>query len=288
MSGDPVEGGATAAPVVSVVVAVLNGAKTLQRCIDSVASQTYPERELVVVDGGSRDGSVDIIRANAARIGAWLSEKDRGIYDAWNKGLSRAKGEWICFLGADDRFHDRRALERLSQHLARREHRVVYGEVSMVDADGTELDRLGAGWEDVRGIFFDGTYCLPTPGAMLHRGLFETHGRFDESFRIAGDYEFLLRALKSGPAPLYVPGIVTDMQQGGISSRPESTLVSLREMRAARVKHGLPRLNPGAAAAFARAYARVILWRVLGEPAARRVMDWGRRLRGKAPYWTRA
>ena len=289
MSGDPVRGGSTTAPVVSVVVAVLNGAKTLQRCIDSVASQTYAGRELVVIDGGSRDGSVDIIRANAARIQAWLSESDRGIYNAWNKGLSRARGEWVCFLGADDRFHDRRVLERMSPYLARREQRIVYGQVSMVDADGAELDRLGTSWEEVKGIFFDGTYCLPTPGVMLQRALFETHGRFDESFRIAGDYEFLLRTLKSGLAPLYVPGIVvTDMQQGGISSRPESTLVSLREMRAARAKHGLPRLNPGAVAAFSRAYARVILWRLFGERTARRVMDWGRRLRGKAPYWTRA
>ncbi len=287
MSGDPVPG--RASPVVTVVVAVLNGARTLQRCIDSVASQTYAGRQLVVIDGGSGDGSVDIIRANSGRIDAWLSEKDRGIYDAWNKGLSRAKGEWVCFLGADDRFHDRGVLERMSPHLARREHRIVYGEVSMVGADGAEVDRLGAGWEAVRGTFFDGTYCLPTPGTLLHRGLFETYGRFDESFRIAGDYEFLLRALKSGLAPLYVPGIVvTDMQQGGISSRPESTLVSLREMRAARVKHGLPRLNPGAVAAFSRAYARVLLWRLLGERIARRVMDWGRRLRGKAPYWSRA
>ena len=279
-----------ARPAISIIVATFNRGGTLQRCIDSVARQTYPSRELVIIDGGSTDGSVDIIRANRAKIDAWRSEPDRGIYHAWNKGLALSKGTWMVFLGADDYLHDVHALERISAHLSEAAGgpRIVYGRVIVVDANGTEVARLGTPWHGARRSFMSGTTCLPTPGVMFHRELFRSHGLFDEGFSIAGDYEFLLRELKSAE-PRYVADIVvTDMQYGGISSRPESTLVSLREMRAARVKHGLPALNARYLAALLGVRLRVILWRVAGERAARTILDWGRRMMGKPPFWTKA
>jgi|SRR5882672_1505144 len=274
---------------ITIIVASFNRAPTLQRCIDCVARQTYASRELVVIDGGSTDGSVEILRANRGKIDHWLSEPDRGIYHAWNKGLAFATGDWICFLGADDYLHDPLALQRMSAHLAAvpSAQRVVYGRVIVVDANGAEITQLGMSWGRARRSFMRGTSCLPTPGVMFRRGLFQEHGLFDESFRVAGDYEFLLRELKTSD-PRYVAEIaLTDMQYGGISSRPESTLVSLREMRAARVKHGLPAFNFHYFAALLRVRLRLILWRVVGERAARRALDWGRRLLGKQPYWTK-
>jgi len=279
----------SATPRITIVVATFNAAATLQRCIDSVAAQAYTRRELVVVDGASTDGSVDIIRASREKISTWLSEPDRGIYHAWNKGLALAGGDWICFLGADDYLHDAHALERISPHLASAapQHRIVYGRVVVVGPDGREIDRLGMPWTRARERFMSGTYCLPTPGVMFHRSLFLEHGSFDESFSIAGDYEFLLRELKSSQ-PRYLPEIVlADMQYGGISSRPESTLTSLREMRAAQSKHGLPYFNLSYFVALLRVRLRLLLWRILGERNARLVLDWGRRLQGKQPYWTR-
>jgi len=276
-------------PRITIIVASFNRARTLQRCIDRVAGQTYAFRELIVIDGGSTDGSVEILRANHGKIDHWLSEPDRGIYHAWNKGIALAKGDWICFLGADDYLHDSLALERMSALLAAVSpaQRVVYGRVMVVDASGAEIMQLGMPWARARRSFMRGTYCLPTPGVMFHRGLFQKHGLFDESFSVAGDYEFLLRELRTSE-PRYVAEIaVTDMQYGGISSRPESTLVSLREMRAARVKHGLPALNFRYLAALLRVRLRLILWRIVGERAARRTLDWGRRILGKQPYWTK-
>jgi glycosyltransferase involved in cell wall biosynthesis len=278
----------TRTPLVTFIVAVFNGKSTLQRCIDSVVHQTCASRELIVIDGGSTDGSVEVIKANWGALRDWVSEPDRGIYHAWNKGLSRASGDWIGFLGADDYLHDPTVLERLSPHLvAAPEQCIVYGQVAMVDKNGVEVERLGMPWEDARKRFMQGTYCLPTPGVMFHRSLFERLGRFDESNRIAGDYELLLRELKARE-PRYLPQIVVaDMQHGGISSRPENTLTSLREMQAARVKHGLPVFNLHFVAALARVCVRLVLWRVLGEKSARRAMDWGRRLAGKPAYWTK-
>ena len=78
---------------VSIVVAVRNGAATVQRCIDSIASQTFAGREIIVIDGGSTDGTVEVLRLNASRLAYWVSEPDRGIYHAWNKALERASGE---------------------------------------------------------------------------------------------------------------------------------------------------------------------------------------------------
>ena len=87
---------------ISIVVAVRNGARTLQRCIDSVRNQAYPHKELIIIDGKSTDGTVGILSCNANAISWWISEPDIGIYAAWNKALLHVKGEWICFLGADD------------------------------------------------------------------------------------------------------------------------------------------------------------------------------------------
>jgi len=277
-------------PLVTFIVAVLDGESTLQRCIDSVSRQTSTSRELIVIDGGSTDGSVEIVKANSGAIADWVSEPDGGIYHAWNKGVARAKGDWVCFLGADDRLHDSRVLEKISPHLAvafAQQRTIVYGQVAMVNKSGVEVAHLGMPWATACKRFVQGTYCLPTPGVMFHRSLFERLGYFDASNRIAGDYEFLLRELKTSE-PCFLPHIVvTDMQHGGISSRPENTLLSLREVRAARVKHGLPAFNLPFVAALVRVYIRLLLWRVLGEESARRALDLGRRLVGKPTYWTK-
>jgi glycosyltransferase involved in cell wall biosynthesis len=85
----------TSKPLISVIVAVYNGAKTLQRCIDSVSDQTYPNKELIIIDGGSTDGTIEIIRSNQDQITYWQSEPDNGIYHAWNKALDHASGDGI-------------------------------------------------------------------------------------------------------------------------------------------------------------------------------------------------
>ena len=86
----------------TVVVATYNNKSTVQQCIDSVAQQTYPHKELIIIDGGSHDGTVDLLKASEQKVAHWISELDRGIYHSWNKALLKATGEWICFLGADD------------------------------------------------------------------------------------------------------------------------------------------------------------------------------------------
>lgn len=280
--------GAAPAPMVSVVVSVLNSAATLQKCLDSVAAQTLDSRELIVIDGGSTDGSADILKRNASRLAYWISEPDKGIYDAWNKALPHARGDWICFLGADDYLWAPDTLQRLAPTLGRAYPpiRVVYGQVALVNESDGEMQRLGEGWRTARARFGQ-IMSLPHTGLMHHRSLFEAHGSFDASFRIGGDYELLLRELRTGEA-LFVPDVViAGMQHGGVSTDPARSLHMIREFRRAQIKQGLHRPGRHWLVAFVKAHLRVGLWRLLGNRAAPYVFDAFRLLNGKKPYWTR-
>jgi len=247
-------------PLISIIVAVFNGAKTLQKCIDSVARQTYKNKELIIIDGGSKDGTVDLLEENHEKISCWISEPDRGIYNAWNKGLMQAKGEWICFLGADDYFWDAHVLEHIGEFLVKLplDIRVAYGQIMLVNNNSESLYTIGKPWEKVKARFMQ-LMSIPHPGAMHRSSMFKELGQYDESFRIAGDYELLLRELKSNNA-CYIPNLITvAMTQGGISSDPANSLLVMREMRRAQKMHG--QQFPGWIwlIVIARVYVRLLL-----------------------------
>ena len=261
---------------ISVIVAVLNGASTLERCIKSVAAQTHRPRELIVMDGGSTDASPAIIDACQEDIAYTESKRDRGIYHAWNKALIHAGGDWICFLGADDTFAGPDVLRQLVPHLrsaAEAGIRVAYGRIAKVDKSGRLVRQEGRPWEKIRWLMRHGM-PLPHPGLMHHRSLFDTHGAFDETFRIAGDYEFLLRELKSGRA-LYADGLRTVVcQVGGIADT--SKLLAQREVARARRKNGLPTISWVWTAVYLRSLLREYLIRRLGgeTPIHRFLRSW--------------
>ncbi|MFI3222559.1 MAG: glycosyltransferase family 2 protein [Methylococcaceae bacterium] len=275
-------------PLITIIIAVFNGARTLQQCIDSIAQQSYANKQLIIIDGGSTDGTVELLQANDQSISYWVSEPDKGIYNAWNKGLLKAEGEWICFLGADDYFLDIHVLEKMSQELIKlsSDVKVAYGQIMLVNDKGVELYLYGESWHKAKKRF-NKTMTIPHPGAMHNRKLFEQHGFFDETFEIAGDYEMLLRELVSADAK-FIPNLITVvMPQGGISSNPKNSLSQLYEIRRAQRIHVslLPSVNW--LLALTRIYIRLILWKVIGEQQTRKVLDLGRRIMGLPPHWTR-
>lgn len=224
-------------PLFTIIVAVLNSKESLEPCIESVNNQTYPYKELIIIDGGSTDGTVEILKDNNDKIAYWESKPDRGIYHAWNKALEHSRGDWICFLGADDYFWNKNVLADLSPHLVKAEGlgiKVVYGQAAKVDRKGRILKLLGKPWEKIRWLMPHGM-PLPHTGLMHHRSLFEKHGLFDETFKIAGDYDLLLRELKNGEAIYVRDLIVAGWQAGGISDH--KFLSSHREMGRARRKN---------------------------------------------------
>jgi glycosyltransferase involved in cell wall biosynthesis len=277
------------APLISVIVAVFNGAKTLQGCIDSVAGQTYPRKELIVIDGASTDGTVDVIKANDTRIAYWESERDRGIFHAWNKALDHAGGEWVCFLGADDYFWSDDVLERLAPHLraaAAQGVRVVYGRVAHVSASGESFEMEGQPWEKVKRRYRQDA-AIPHPGTMHHRSLFETHGRFDESFRMAADYELLLRELKSNRARFVPEVVVTGMRLGGMSNTPSSALLQIQDVARARHKHDVKGFSPSLFWRRSRSLLRTRVTGLIGAKASNLLIDLYRVCTGKRRKWTR-
>lgn len=269
-------------PLISVVVATFNAAATLDRCIKSVSGQTYRRIELIVIDGDSQDGTVEILKRNSEKIAYWVSEPDRGIYNAWNKALKVAQGDWVYFLGADDYFADEHALARVAPYLKIESTgaRVVYGRVNLVRKDGSVIATFGSPWN--RKLFFQ-LMTLPHQGVFHHRSLFEEHGGFNEEFRIAGDYEWLLRELKSHDPVFLENGTITAMQFGGMSSDGRLAVETLLEIKRARDLNGI---TTGAFLwrwALLKAYVRRLLSQLLGTVWTRIVVNGYRRLTFRAP-----
>ena len=276
-------------PLFSIIVAVYNGVATLKQCIDSVASQSFQDVELIIIDGGSTDGTVDLLKANASKLGYWISEPDKGIYNAWNKALRHANGEWICFLGGDDYLWNNEALVQMAMALKAlpSKTQIAYGRVMLLGLDDAPLYTVGEPYDLKPGQRVDVMGLPPHPGLMHRRAMFEERGGFDESFRIAGDTELLLRELQRS-APCFVPeAIVAGMRQGGISSKPSNVLKSLQELRRIQRKHGMRWPGMPLTLTWMRVSVRWLLWSVMGERLTRRALDFGRKVLGKPAYWTR-
>jgi glycosyltransferase involved in cell wall biosynthesis len=225
-------------PLISVVVATRNAADTISRCMDSIVGQDYENWEIVVSDGSSTDGTIDKVKEYAeSHCVTWQSSPDTGIAQAWNRALHLVWGDWVLFLGSDDRLHDNHVFARMAPFLltAKPEYRVVYGQVQLIEPDGHYLGNFGEPWALARKRFTN-VMSVPHPGCFHRRLLFSELGYFDESFHVAVDYEFLLRELPVHDA-LFVSGIiVTDMQTGGVSNT--SWRASLLEARRASRAHG--------------------------------------------------
>jgi glycosyltransferase involved in cell wall biosynthesis len=216
-------------PLVTVITAVLDGVGTMKHCIESVLGQDYPNIEHIVLDGGSSDGTVDVLRQYDDRIALWRSEPDLGIYDAWNKALTEARGEWISFLGADDEFLPG-AVSAYMELAAKNPHaEYLSSKVKMIHPSGY-VRILGSPWTWRR---FSKNMCTLHVGSMHRRTLFDRLGRYDTSYRIVADYELLLRA-REQLKTAYMPVATAVMKAGGVSGSRKT----LEETARAKVQTG--------------------------------------------------
>lgn len=205
-------------PSISIIIAVKNAKAFLEQTLASIRTQRYPSLEVIVIDGGSTDGTTDILAQNQDMITWSVSEPDKGISDAFNKGLKRATGDYINFQGAGDTLYAPDCLQTLFADLDG-SYRLVCGKVERVKEDG--ITPLWVAPKVIKpfqkqSLLFK--MSLPHQGLFTHRSFFEQYGEFDKNVRFAMDYELLLRAYQQFPKTIIKDVMVSRWRAGGVGT----------------------------------------------------------------------
>lgn len=230
-------------PLVSVVTVCFNGAATIQRTIDSVRAQTYPNIEYIVLDGGSSDGTVDSIRSNLDVIAEWRSARDGGLYDALNEGVARSRGRFVQFVHADD-WLEPDQIERAVAAARATGAEIVHGELLMHRAQGGHWLRTGRNdWYPLAPATLP---QISHPTVFVRRAVYERIGLFRTDLRIAADVDWLLRAAREGIAMVHDPRLRSNMSEGGVSTRRQRLALGEYAAILAREPHHRARLVAGA------------------------------------------
>ena len=232
--------------LVSIITIVLNRADCIEGTIRSVISQDYPFIEYIVVDGGSTDGTVEIIKKYGDRISKWVSEPDNGISDAMNKGIGMASGIIIGMIHAGD-YYEPGAISAVVQAFRDCPNAgVVHGNMLLVHPGGTTV----AACRPFRDIEKEGWKEVPVlhPTVFVKKSVYESYGVFDTSYSIAMDFDIILRLLRRGVIFKYVQRNLATMTTGGISCKNLS--VRYWEVRNIAIRHGYSRFKVDVAYAF--------------------------------------
>jgi glycosyltransferase involved in cell wall biosynthesis len=226
-------------PIISVVTAVRNGAKTLARTIESIRAQNLPGLEYIVIDACSTDATPDIVRANSDLVTILKIEKDRGISDGFNKGIALSRGRYVTILNADDWLSPGQLAAGI-ETMERSGVDFVFGDLMYHDARGNAVYRICGepDYADRIGHVMPG---LNHPTVIVRRSAYEKHGLFDLDLRLAMDYEFLLRLHRAGCKGAYDPRMVGHMSLDGASDA--SSERALAEVREISIRHGEPTLS---------------------------------------------
>lgn len=205
----------------TVITVVLNNALTIADSIESVLNQNIQNYEHLIVDGGSMDGTLAVIKEKSNSDITLISEKDNGIYDAMNKGVRLAKGDIVGFLNADDIYYDDAVLTSVQALFAQDPAlEIVYGDLVYVRQNDTQ--KVVRTWKgtDYSAFYFEAGHVPPHPAFFVRReALLKTRG-FDTSYKIAADYELMFRLLKvEGLKSVYLPKVLVRMRLGGVSNR---------------------------------------------------------------------
>ena len=208
--------GKTGFPLISIITVVYNSQKLIEGTINSVLSQSYSNIEHIIIDGNSKDGTIEILKRYNDKIAYWQSESDKGLYDAMNKGLAKASGDYICFLNSGDKLYDNKTLEKAFHGLDPLPD-IVYGETMIVDTDGNEigLRRLKAPETLTWKSFQDGM-------VVCHQSIYikrELAAQYQLKYKIAADFEWVLAALKKAKSITNSNLILTRFLDGGMNKQ---------------------------------------------------------------------
>jgi len=216
-------------PKISIITSTYNCKQSLTKTANSIREQSYTNIEWIIVDGASEDGTVDIIRENVDITAYWISERDNGIYDAWNKACKYITGDWVIFMGAGDCFCHAHSLEEMSSKLSDMTESIgiVYGNV--YQKNKKNIIQFSYKNVDLN------TLAMGRPTLPCHQGVFQrssffkSTNPFDSSYRIAADSKFLLQSLKQTNIH-YIDLDICDMEMGGIGASAKSILKLMNEL----------------------------------------------------------
>lgn len=204
-------------PEISVIVASYNSEKTISETLDSLLNQVYNNIEVIIIDGNSSDSTVSILKKYQklfkGRL-SFISEKDSGIYDAWNKGVKMAKGSWISFVGSDDVLLNNTYFDFIEFAKINNDLNFISAKTLLVTVDLKPIRETGTPWTNTMNSYC----CIAHVGCLHHKFLFDKKGMFDSNFKIAGDYDFLLRC-RDIIKPGFVDMVSGNVRDGGISGR---------------------------------------------------------------------
>ncbi|MFM2476536.1 glycosyltransferase [Celerinatantimonas sp. MCCC 1A17872] len=219
-------------PLITIITSTFNAANDLHWTIDSIRAQTYPNIQWIVVDGGSRDNTVYILKANEDIIDYWFSEPDNGIYDAWNKALEYSKGEWIQFLGAGDELAYSETMSRVSRYLSNAfpRYELVYGTIDIISEERRQLlEHIGKPWNEMKNRWQGIRPALPVhPEVFHHRCIFSDLDF--KQYKVVGDSFIMLKSIQR-KNPLFIDLLIDRMPHGGTSTKPENVYLIYREMK---------------------------------------------------------
>lgn len=214
---------------VSVITPAFNSAATIARCINSIKAQSYAEIEHIVVDGGSRDGTVELLRQSGV---IFISEPDAGIYHAMNKGIRMATGEIIHILNSDDWYSDNNVVTTMVEFMESGKHDLCHAQIAQVDSFGNEVCVNGADVERSKLLV---KMRVAHPSCFVRASVYQRYGDFSQGFRIAGDYDFILRIWDKVNVG-FLPKQIVKMQMDGMSSI--NPVRSYKDSMAVTLTHG--------------------------------------------------
>lgn len=202
-------------PLITVITVIFNGEKYLEETIRSVINQTYSNVEYIIVDGGSRDGTLEIIKRYENQIDYWVSESDKSMYDAMNKGIIGAQGEIICILNSDDHYENY-TIDSLVEVFAENSASIIYGSINKQ----IEIDRnLYEARQDPGNL--DDLYkkmAILHQATFIKSNVYKDIGLYKPSFKIAGDWDLVLRAKKGNQMFFRIEKVLTNCRIGGVTT----------------------------------------------------------------------
>jgi glycosyltransferase involved in cell wall biosynthesis len=214
-------------PKLSIITINLNNASGLQRTMQSVFAQTFTDYEYIIIDGGSTDGSKELIEKHQDKFVYAVSEKDNGIFNAQNKGILKSTGEYLLFLNSGDKLYDEKILYYVNSFLDSTS--IIYGDILVKELDKSWVKKYN---ENLSFDYFTKD-TLPHQASFIKRSLFEFAGLYDETLQISADWKFFLEAIcKYNVTSKYLGTVITEYDYSGISSVPDNWEIIVRERKA--------------------------------------------------------